>query len=97
MLDGVFECRNNFLDVRRQPATTLDVRPERDWRRKDQGTVQTNRVEIVMKARPPTAMKRVARSSHTRSAVSPTARSSDVRAAFIGEKHVSAAPDDRKY
>ena len=49
MLDGVFERRNNCLDVRRQLAMTLDVRPERDWRRKDQRTIQTNRVEIVVK------------------------------------------------
>jgi hypothetical protein len=44
MSDGVFERRNNFLDVRRQLAMTLDARPERDWRRKDQGTVQANRI-----------------------------------------------------
>src|SRR6266550_3906739 len=71
MLDGVFERRNNFLDVRRQLAMTLDVRPERDWRRKDQGTVQTNRDEIVVKVWPSTAMQRVARPSYTRSTILP--------------------------
>src|SRR5437660_69653 len=69
---------------------TLDVRPERDWRRKDQATVQTNRVEIVVKVWPSAAMQRVARPSYSGSTVSPMACSSDVRAAFIGEKHVSA-------
>ena len=89
-LDGVFERRNYCLDVRRQLAATCDVRPDCDWRREDQGAVQTNRVEIVMKVWPPPAMKRVARLSHTGSAVSPVARSSDVRTAFIGKKHVGA-------
>jgi hypothetical protein len=32
MLDGVFQCRNHFLDIRRQLATTLDPWPQRDWR-----------------------------------------------------------------
>jgi len=90
MLDGVFERRNNFLDVRRQLVATCDVRPKGDGWRQDQGAVQTNRVEIVVKVRPPPAMRRVARPSHTGSAVSPVARSSDVRTAFIGKKHVGA-------
>jgi len=90
MLDGVFERRNNCLDVRRQLAMTLDVRPERDWRRKDQRTIQTNRVEIVVKVWPSTAMKRVARPSYTGSTILPMAGSSDVRTAFIGQKHVGA-------
>ena len=46
MLDGVFERHNNFLDVPRQLAMPLDVRPERDWRRKDQGTIQIGRAHV---------------------------------------------------
>src|SRR3989442_5659992 len=73
MLDGVFERRNNFLDVRRQLVATCDVRPKGDGWRQDQGAVQTNRVEIVVKVRPPPAIRVVARPSHTWSADSPMA------------------------
>ena len=48
MLDGMFERRNNFFDVRRQPATTLGVRPQRDWWGKHQGAVQHDRIKIIM-------------------------------------------------
>ena len=89
MLDGVFERRKNFFDVRWQLATTLDAWPERDRRRKNQAAVQANRFEIVVQIRPPTAMKGIARLPHARPAVLPVTRSSDVCAAFVGEKHVS--------
>jgi hypothetical protein len=55
MLDGVFECRNHFFDVRRQLATTLDLGPQRDRRGQNQGAVQRNGIEIVVEVWPPTA------------------------------------------
>jgi hypothetical protein len=91
MLDGVFERCNNFVDVRRQLATTLDVWPQRDWRGKHQAAVQANRFEIVVEIGPPTAMKRIARPPHTGPAVLPMTGSPNVRAPLVGEKHVGAA------
>jgi len=46
--ESVFERRNDSLYVRRQLPATRDMRPDCHWRRHDQGTIQTNRVEIVM-------------------------------------------------
>ena len=66
---------NNFFDVRRQLVTTLDRRPDRDRRRKNQGAVQANCIEIIVKIWPPTAVKRIARPMHSRPAVPPTALS----------------------
>lgn len=91
MLDGVFESRNNFFDVRRQLAATLDRRPQRDRRRKNQGAVQANRTEIVVEIRPAAAMKRVARLPNSGPAVFPSARSSDVGATLVRQEHVSTA------
>jgi hypothetical protein len=48
MLDGVFECCNNFFDVRRQLVTALDEWPQRDRRGKNQGGVQRDRIEIIV-------------------------------------------------
>jgi hypothetical protein len=90
MLDGVFK-RNKFVDVWRQRATTFNVRPEHNRRRKDQGALQAYRFEVIVEARPLTAMQCVARASHTEPAGSPVARPPDVRATFIGEKYVSTS------
>ena len=90
MLDGVFECRNHFFDVRRQLATTLDLWPQRDRRGQNQGAVQRNGIEIVVEIWPPTAMKGITRLPHSRPTVPPAARSADVRTPLVGEKHVSA-------
>jgi len=91
MLDGVFECRNHFFDVRRQSATTLDLRPQRDRREQNQGAVQRNGIEIVVEIWPPTAMKSITRPPHSRPTVPPVARPADVRTPLVGEKHVSPA------
>jgi hypothetical protein len=91
MLDGVFECRNHFFDVRRQLATTLDLWPQRDRRGQNQGAVQRNGIEIVVEIWPPTAMKGITRPPHARPTVPPVARPADVRTPFVGEKHVSPA------
>jgi hypothetical protein len=91
MLDGVFECRNHFFDVRRQLATTLDRWPQRDRGAQNQTTVQRDGIEIVVEIWPPTAMKGITRPPHSRPTVPPAARSSDVRTPLVGEKHVSAA------
>jgi hypothetical protein len=91
MLDGVFECRNNFLDVRRQLAPTLDEWPQRDRRGKNQRAVQRDRIEIIVEKWSATAMKCIARPSHTRSTVPPMARPPDVGATLVGEKHVCAS------
>src|SRR4051812_9913978 len=90
MLDGMFECRNNFFDVSRQLGTTLNVWPQRDRRGKNQGAVQRDRIKIVMEISPPTTMKRVARLPHARPAVFPMTRPSDVRTLLVSEKHVGA-------
>ena len=89
MLDGVFECRNNFLDVRRQLASALDEWPQCDRWRKNQRAVQRDGAEIIVEKWPATAMKRIARLPHTRPTVPPTTRPSDVDPTLIGEKHVS--------
>ena len=91
MLDGVFERRNNFLDVRRQLAPTLDDWPQRYRRGKNQAAVQCDRIQIIVEKWPAAAMKRIARLSHARSTVPPMARASDVCASLVGEKHVSAS------
>jgi hypothetical protein len=91
MLDGVFERCNNLFNIRRQLATTFDVRPQRYRRRLNQATVQCNGIEIIVKIWPPTAVKRIARLPDTGSTVSPVTGPSDVRAPFVGEKHISAS------
>jgi hypothetical protein len=91
MLDGVFECRNHFFDVRRQLATTLDLWPQRNRRRQNQGTVQRNGIEIVVEIGPSTAMKGITRPPHSRPTVPPVARAPDVRTPLVGEKHVGSA------
>jgi hypothetical protein len=93
MLDGVFKCRHHFFNVRRQLTTTLDVWPQRDRRGQYQSAIQRDRIEIVVEIRPPTAMKGITRPSHPRPAVPPVARSSDVCAPLVGEKHVCAASE----
>jgi hypothetical protein len=90
MLDGVFEPRNKFLDVRRQRATTLDVWPQRDRWGKNHGAVQADRIKIVVEIWSPTAMKRVAGPPHAGPAVFPVTCPSDVGAPLVGEKHVGA-------
>jgi hypothetical protein len=91
MLDGVFECRNYFFDIRRQLATTLDLWPQRDRRGQNQGAVQRYGIEIVVEIWPPTAMKGIARPPHARPTVSPVARPADVRTPLVREKHVRPA------
>jgi hypothetical protein len=91
MLDGVFECRSHFFDVRRQLSMTLEVWPQRDRRRPNHGAVQRNRIEIVVEIWPPTAMKRITRPPHSRPTVPPVAGPSDIRTPLVGEKHVCAA------
>ena len=91
MLDGVFECRNHFFDVRWQLATTLDVGPQRNGRGQNYGAVQRNRIEIVVEIGPPTAMKGITRPAHSRPTVPPVTGPSDVRTPLVGEKHVCAA------
>ena len=91
MLDGVFKCRNHFFDIRWQFDPTLDDGPHRNRRGLHQGTVQTNGLEIVVKIRSPTTMQRIARSPNARATILPVARSADVRAPFVSEKHVSPA------
>ena len=89
MLDGVFECRNHFFDVRRQLATTLNLRRQRDRRSQNQSAVQRNGSEIVVEIGPPTE-RRASHDCRTPGRQSlPVARPSDVRAPFVGEKHVS--------
>jgi hypothetical protein len=48
MLDGVFECRNHFFDVRRQLATTLDLWPQSDRRGQNRGAVQRNGIQMYV-------------------------------------------------
>lgn len=93
MLDGVFERRNKFFDIRRQLAMPLDTWPQCDRRKENQGAVQVNRIEIVVEMWPTTAMKSIARSSDTGPTVLPTTRPPDVRAPLVGQKHVSAPID----
>jgi hypothetical protein len=93
MLDGVFERRNNFFEIRRQLATTFDVWPQSDRWGENQGAVQRDRIKIVMEIWPPTAMKRVARPSHAWPAVFPMTGPADIGAPLVGEKHVGAPID----
>lgn len=48
-LDGVFERRNDFLEIGRQLASPLDCGPQRDRRRSDESLAEGYRVEIVVK------------------------------------------------
>ncbi len=61
MLDGVFECRNHFFNIRWQFNPTLDDGPHRDRRGLHEGTVQTDGLEIVAKIRSLTAKQPIAR------------------------------------
>jgi hypothetical protein len=91
MLDGVFERGKNIFDILGQPATTLDVWPQRYRRRENQSAVQANGIEVVVKILPPTAVEGIARLPHTWSAVFPTTCSPDVRALLVGEKYVGTS------
>ena len=91
MLDGVFECRNNFLDVRRQLASALDEWPQCDRWRKNQRAVQRDGAEIIVEKWPATAMKRIARLPYTRPTVPPMTRTADISATLVGEKDVSSS------
>jgi hypothetical protein len=84
MLDGVCQCRYNFFDVSRQLAPALDEWPKRDQRWENQRTVQRYGIEIVVEKWPVTAMKRIARPSHTGPTVPPTTCPSDVSATLVG-------------
>jgi hypothetical protein len=93
MLDGVFERRNNFFEIRRQLATTFDVWPQSDRWGENQGAAQRDRITIVVEIWPHTAMKRVARPTHAWPAVFPMTGPADVGAPLVGEKHVCATID----
>jgi|SRR5688572_12706880 len=93
MLDGVFETGNQFFDIRRQRATTLDGWPERDRWGQNHGAVQADRIEIVVEIRPPTTMKRITGLPHTGPTVLPATRSTDVGASLVREEHISASVD----
>jgi hypothetical protein len=60
MLDGVFECRNDFFEIGGHVAATLDDWPQRDRRRRDGACTQRYRVEIVVEVCPLPAMPRIA-------------------------------------
>ena len=90
MLDGVFQRRNNFFNVRGQLATSLDEWPQRDRRGVNQRAVQRDRIEIIVKIRPTATMQCIARLSDTRATVFPMTRPSDVGSPLVGEKHIGA-------
>jgi hypothetical protein len=50
-----------------------------------------NRLEIVVKAGPSTAMQRIASLANTRVAVLPITRSADVRTLLVGKKDIGAS------
>ncbi len=91
MLDGVLQCRNEFFDIWRHRAATLDVRPQRERWRRDHGFGETNRVEVVVKVGPLAAMPRIAGQADPWSTISPVAHSPDVGATRVGEEYVSTA------
>ena len=91
MLDGVFEGRNHFFNIRRQYNPTLDNGPHRDRRGLHEVTAQPNGLEIVVKIRSPAAMQRIACLPDTWATVFPVARAANVSATFVGQKHVSTA------
>jgi hypothetical protein len=91
MLDGVFECRNHFFNVRWQFDSPLDDRPDGDRRRQNDVRVQVNRLQIVVKIGPSTAMQRVAGLANTRAAILPMTRSADVRTLLVSKKYIGAS------
>ncbi len=91
MLDGVFECRNHFFNVRWQFDSPLDDRPDGDRRRQNDVRVQVNRLQIVVKIGPSTAMQRIAGLANTRAAILPMTRSADVRTLLVGKKYIGAS------
>ena len=91
MLDGVFECRNHFFNIRWQFDPALDERPDGDRWRQNDVRVQVNRLEIVVKIRPATAMQRIAGLANTRAAILPMTRSADVRTLLVGKKYIGAS------
>jgi len=93
MLDGVFQRRNNFVDVCGQRAPPLDERPQRDRRRVNQSAVQRDRIEIIVKIRSPATMQRIARPPYSWATVFPKTCPADVRAPLVGEKHIGAPID----
>lgn len=48
MLDGVLKRRNDFFEIGRQLAATLDGWPGRDRRRSDDASAQRHRIKIVV-------------------------------------------------
>jgi len=91
MLDGVFECRNHFFNVRWQFDSPLDDRPDGDRRRPNDVRVQVNRLQIVVKIGPSTAMQGIARLANTRTAILPMTRSADVRILLVSKKYIGAS------
>ena len=91
MLDGVFECRNHFFNVRWQFDSPLDDRPDGDRRRQNDVRIQVNRLQIVVKIGSSTAMQRIAGLPNTWAAVLPMTRSANVRALLVGKKYIGAA------
>ena len=90
MLDGVFECRNHFFNVRWQFDSPLNERPDGDRRRQNDVRVQVNCLQIVVKIGPSTAMQRVAGLANTRAAILPMTRSADVRTLLVSKKYIGA-------
>ena len=78
MLDGVFEGRNHFFNIRWQYNPTLDNGPHRDRRGLHEVTAQPNGLEIVVKIRSPAAMQRIACLPDTWATVFPVARAANV-------------------
>ena len=91
MSDSVFECRNYFFNVRWQFDSPLDDWPDGDRRRQNDVRVQLNRLQIVVKIGPSTAMERIAGLANTRAAILPMTRSADVSTPLVGKKYIGAS------
>ena len=93
VLDGVFECRNDLLQVGWQRRAPFHDRPDGHWWRLDDGAVELNRVKIIVQEVPTPAMNGIARLPDSGTAIPPGADSTEVRAPLVGEKHIGAPVD----
>lgn len=91
VLDGVLKRRNDFFEIGRQLAATLNGWPERDRRRSDDASAQRHRIKIVVEMWSSPAMTRIAGLPDARPTVLPSTSPSDVVAALVREKHVGSS------
>jgi hypothetical protein len=91
LLDGVLECRDHFVEIRRQSVATFDDRPQRYRRCLDDVSAERDIVEVVVKVWPPAAMTRVTSLPNSGPAILPATRATEIDALLVREEHVRTA------